>query len=84
MIDWQQEQYVQPCQHTLFIAMDIGFEYITDAFEETMPHTVDELHANDDQMNMFAAIDQATYPEFLILKADLGMQGYSRYLGFSM
>ena len=33
VIDWSQEQYVQPCEHTLFIAMDIGFEYITDEFE---------------------------------------------------
>ena len=84
VIDWQEEQYVQPCEHTLFIAMDIGFEYITDEFEATMPHTVDELHANDDQMNMFEAISQATYTHFLILKADLGMQGYSRYLGFTL
>ena len=36
IINWQEEQYVQPCEHTLFIAMDIGFEYITDEFEQTM------------------------------------------------
>lgn len=84
VINWQEEQYVQPCEHTLFIAMDIGFEYITDEFEATMAHSVDELHANDDQMNMFDAIKAANYPQFLVLQADLGLQGYSRYLGFSV
>ena len=35
VLDWEQEQYIQPCDHTLFIAMDLGFEYIADRFEET-------------------------------------------------
>ena len=32
VIDWTQEQYVQPCEHTLFIAMDLGFEFVADRF----------------------------------------------------
>ena len=36
VLDWEQEQYIQPCDHTLFIAMDLGFEYIADRFEETL------------------------------------------------
>ena len=83
IINWQEEQYVQPCEHTLFIAMDIGFEYITDEFEQTMQHTVDDLHANDDQVNMFAELTASTYPEFIILKSDLGVEGYSRYIGLA-
>ncbi|WP_278363133.1 hypothetical protein [Acinetobacter schindleri] len=83
IINWQEEQYVQPCEHTLFIAMDIGFEYITDEFEQTMQHTVDDLHANDDQVNMFAELTTSTYPEFIILKSDLGVEGYSRYIGLT-
>ena len=83
IINWQEEQYVQPCEHTLFIAMDIGFEYITDEFEQTMQHTVDDLHANDDQVNMFAELTASTYPEFIILKSDLGVEGYSRYIGLT-
>lgn len=83
IINWQEEQYVQPCEHTLFIAMDIGFEYITDEFEQTMHKTVDDLHANDDQVNMFAELTASTYPEFIILKSDLGVEGYSRYIGLT-
>jgi len=83
IINWQEEQYVQPCEHTLFIAMDIGFEYITDEFEQTMHKTVDDLHANDDQVNMFAELTSSIYPEFIILKSDLGVEGYSRYIGLA-
>jgi|SRR5690606_33807892 len=83
IINWQEEQYIQPCEHTLFVAMDIGFEYITDEFEQTMQRTVDDLHANDDQVNMFAEITASNYPEYLILKSDLGVAGYSRYIGLT-
>lgn len=83
VINWQEEQYIQPCEHVLFIAMDIGFEYITDEFEQTMQHPVDYLHANDDQHHMFTEIAAATYPEFLIYQSDLGAAGYSRYIGFT-
>ncbi|NNH01160.1 hypothetical protein [Acinetobacter sp. ANC 5414] len=83
VINWAEEQYVQPCEHTLFIAMDIGFEYMTDEFEQTMPRSVDDLHANDDQVNMFAEITQSTYPDYLIFQSDLGIAGYSRYVGFT-
>ena len=37
VLDWEQEQYVQPCEHTLFMAMDLGFEFIADRFEEVLP-----------------------------------------------
>lgn len=83
VIDWMQEQYVQPCEHTLFIAMDIGFEYITDEFEQTMLRLVDDLHEHDDQVNIFAEITQSTYTDYLIFKSDLGVQGYFRYIGFT-
>lgn len=48
-----------------------------------MQHTVDDLHANDDQVNMFAELTASTYPEFIILKSDLGVEGYSRYIGLT-
>ena len=84
VINWQEEQYVQPCEHTLFIAMDIGFEYMTDEFEHSMPRSVDDLHANDDQVNMFDEITASTYSDYLILKSDLGAAGYSRYIGLTV
>lgn len=83
VLDWQQEQYIQPCEHTLFVAMDVGFEYITDEFEQSMKHSVDEIHEHDDHYQIFTEISQASYANFLILQADLGMAGYSRYLGFT-
>ena len=83
VINWAEEQYVQPCEHTLFIAMDVGFEYMTDEFEQTMARSVDDLHAHDDQVNMFAEITQSTYLNYLIVKSDLGIEGYFRYVGFT-
>lgn len=83
IIDWTQEQYVQPCEHTLFVAMDIGFEYITDDFEQTMQRSVDDLHAHDDQVNMLEEIQRSSYMDYVIFQSDLGVQGYSRYVGFT-
>lgn len=81
IINWQEEQYIQPCEHTLFIGMDIGFEYMSDEFEQSMPRSVDELHANDDIVNIFEEIAASSYPDYLILKSDLGAAGYFRYIG---
>ncbi len=83
VINWTEEQYIQPCEHTLFIAMDIGFEYITDEFEQTMRRIVDDLHANDDQVNIFAELVASQYPEYRIYQSVLGVEGYSRYIGFT-
>ena len=83
VINWTEEQYIQPCEHTLFIAMDIGFEYITDEFEQTMRRAVDDLHANDDQVNIFAELVASQYPEYRIYQSALGVEGYSRYIGFT-
>lgn len=83
VLDWDQEQYLQPCEHTLFIAMDLGFEYISDAFESTMQHTVDEIHANDENSNIYDEIVQSNWSNFVIYKANLGVENYYRYIGFS-
>ncbi|MFI8145170.1 hypothetical protein [Acinetobacter sp.] len=82
VIDWTQEQYVQPCEHTLFIAMDLGFEFVADRFEECMVQNVDELHENPD-MNIFESITTTPYKNLTILKADLGVDGLYRYVGIS-
>src|SRR5690606_4729102 len=84
IIDWTEEQYVQPCEHTLFIAMDIGFEYMTDEFEQSMPRVVDDLHAKDGQFNMFNEITAITYSDYLILKSVVGAAGYSRHIGLTV
>lgn len=84
VIDWNEEQYIQPCEHTLFIAMDLGFEYISDEFERTMQRSVDEIHAHDDQgLNILSELTYSEYPNYLIYKASLGIEGYSRYIGFT-
>lgn len=82
VIDWTQEQYVQPCEHTVFIAMDLGFEFVADRFEEVMNQNVDELH-EDPNMNIFDAITTTPYKNLTILKADLGVDGLFRYVGIS-
>ena len=82
VLDWEQEQYIQPCEHTLFMAMDLGFEFIADRFEESLSQSVDEIH-EDPNMNIFASVTQANYPEMQIYKADLGVESMFRYVGFS-
>ncbi|KQQ77124.1 hypothetical protein [Acinetobacter sp. Leaf130] len=82
IIDWAQEQYVQPCEHTLFIAMDLGFEFVADRFEECMNQSVDELH-EDPNMNIFEALTTTPYENLIVLKSDLGVEGLFRYVGVS-
>ena len=82
VLDWQQEQYIQPCEHTLFMAMDLGFEFIADRFEAVLPQSVDEIH-EDPSMNIYETVTQADYPNMQIYKADLGVEGMFRYVGLS-
>ena len=82
IIDWAQEHYLQPCEHTLFIAMDLGFEFIADRFEECMNQNVDELH-EDPNMNVFEALTTSDYENLTILKSDLGVENLFRYVGIS-
>ena len=56
IINWAEEQYVQPCPHTLFVAFDLGFEYISDAYESTMQRSVDDVHAHDIQINILEKV----------------------------
>lgn len=67
--------------------MDLGFEYISDEFEATMPRSVDEIHAHDDQgLNIFNELSESNYPDYLIYKTSLGVVGdqdFYRYIGFS-
>lgn len=81
VIDWQQEQYVQPCEHTAFIAMDFGFEYAADAFEAVLPVTIDELHESP-QLDIPALLQRIGALKLIILKAELGLEGMYRYIGF--
>ena len=82
VLDWEQEQYIQPREHTLFMAMDLGFEFIADRFEDVLTQSVDEIH-DDPTMNIYKTITQANYPNLQIYKADLGVEGMFRYVGFS-
>lgn len=81
VINWTEEQFIQPCEHTLFIALNIGFEFISDEFEMTMPQSVDELHDTDG--NIVEAILQSSFENFEIYQIDLGVQDLSRYIGFA-
>lgn len=83
VVDETAEQYIQPCEHTLFVALDVSFEYVSDVFEASLKHNVDEIHANDDQLNIFQEISQSNYAEFVIYQMDLGIHNLSRYIGFS-
>lgn len=82
VIDWRQEQYVQPCEHTLYIAMDLGFEFISDRFEAALTQSVDDIH-EDPEMNIPAILASANYVVEQQIQAELGIEGMYRYLGFS-
>lgn len=81
ILDWNQEQYLQPCQHTAFIALDLGFEYISDVFEHKLPHTVDEIH--EQELNVWQEISATQCTDLIVLKQDLGVHQLFRYVGIS-
>ena len=83
IINWSEEQYVQPCEHTLFVAFDLGFEYVSNVYESTMKRSVDEVHANDIQLNLYDELKQADYKDYVVYKSDLGAAGMYRYIGIS-
>lgn len=80
VIDWSQEQYIQPCPHTALIALDLGFEYISDEFEHYLPYSVDEIH--DKEMNIKEIIQQIDIKKLEMFKMELGFENYYRYIGF--
>lgn len=79
VLDWTQEQYIQPCEHTVFIALDLGFEYISDSFECFLPVSVDEIHHQE--LNVWENIKQVKQ-DLIVYKLPLGVAYYSRYIGF--
>lgn len=81
VLNWDEEQYLQPCQHTAFIAMDLGFEYIADEFEGRLAHSVDEIHAQE--LNVFNEITQAQAEHFIIYQIELGVADLYRYVGIA-
>lgn len=81
VLDWSQEQYVQPCEHTAFIALDLGFEYIADEFELTLPVSADEIHAQE--LNVWQQIQHTSVTGLTVYKMSLGVGDYKRYVGFT-
>jgi hypothetical protein len=41
------------------------------------------MHANDDQVVVIEELIASTYPDFIIYQSDLGIEGYSRYVGIT-
>lgn len=81
VINWSEEQYIQPCQHTVFIALDLGFEFVADSFEATLAHSVDDIHQHE--LNVLDEIKKSTQlSELTIYQMPLGALDYSRYIGF--
>lgn len=79
VLNWDEEQYLQPCEHTAFIAMDLGFEYIADQFEGNLLHSVDQIH--EQELNVFEEVTHAQVEQLLIYKMELGVAGLYRYVG---
>lgn len=81
ILDWSQEQYIQPCEHTAFIALNLGFEYISDRFEEKLPHSVDEIH--EQELDVLQEINAVQSSDLILFKQDLGVHNLFRYIGVS-
>ena len=79
VLDWIKEQYIQPCQHTQFIALDFGFEYILDDFEALLPNSVDTIHQQE--LNIWDNLKDAL-TDLKVYKMPLGVLDYNRYIGF--
>ena len=82
VIDWNEEQYLQPCEHTLFIAMDLGFEFVSDRFEEQMSRSVDQIH-DDEAANVFQEILNVEFNDAILVRSELGVENMYRYTGFA-
>lgn len=82
VLNWEEEQYVQPCEHTAFVAMDLGFEYIADQFERCLPHSVDDIHTHE--MNVFEEITHTQVEQLFIYKMELGVADLYRYVGITL
>ena len=83
VIDWNEEQYIQPCEHTLFIAMDLGFEFVSDRFEQKMSRSVDEIH-DDEIANVYAEIMKVDFEQAILVRSELGVENMYRYTGFAV
>ena len=82
VVNLANEEYIQPCKHTLFIALNIGFEYVADRFEKLLPKSVDELH-EDLEQDIFKIVSAVNINDMTIVKSDLGVMDMFRYTGFS-
>ncbi|HEX5380729.1 hypothetical protein ACNAUY_10655 [Acinetobacter tibetensis] len=83
VVDWTQEQYIQPCEHTLFIAMDLGFEFVSDRFEEKMSRSVDQIH-DDEAANIYEEIQKVDFEHAILVRSELGVENMYRYTGFAV
>ncbi|PJG42850.1 hypothetical protein XA39_10715 [Acinetobacter tandoii] len=83
VVDWSKEQYIQPCEHTLFIAMDLGFEFVSDRFEQKMSRSVDEIH-DDETANVYAEIMKVDFEQAILVRSELGVENMYRYTGFAV
>ena len=79
VLDWAQEQYIQPCQHTQFIALDLGFEYILDDFEDCLPNQVDVIH--DQELSVWDNLKDVIQ-DLEVYQMPIGVLEYNRYIGF--
>ncbi|SDB87668.1 hypothetical protein [Acinetobacter boissieri] len=82
VLDWAKTQYIQPCEHTAFIALDLGFEYVADDFEQTLAVSVDEIHHQE--LNVWQHIQGSSLASLTIYMMSLGVADYKRYVGFTL
>lgn len=83
VVDWSEEQYIQPCEHTLFIAMDLGFEFVSDRFEQKMWRSVDEIH-DDESASVYDEIQKVDFDQAILVRSELGVENMYRYTGFAV
>lgn len=71
----------QLCSHVLFVAMDLGFEFVSHSFEASLPLSIDDLHAQDNP-DIWGSLLQSNLTDVQLIKSPLGVANLYHYLGF--
>jgi len=78
------ESFLHPCEHTLFIATDEGFEYRAQRFSEAMKEQgIDEQPSEDDSYDSLT--DKIELPNAIKLAIYVPPPGFhGAYIGFAL
>ena len=69
------------CQHLLFVALDLGFEFVSDRFEHSLSLSIDQLHEQE-PFDFLQSLESSSLQRVRIYQMPLGVANLYHYLGF--